>query len=179
MAMKMREAEYSLEDFQRVCYQFEEVVDACREILAMIKSHLLLELPENARGRLETTEKLHQEVLKSFAEFKAGLEGIISHYRIAQSPSGVLSRQERDELQQKQQELVEKLSKEQKLVSELRSRLDEQSEEVSCKICMDNQANTAFLPCGHVCTCQACSTQMRGVCPVCRKTFTKSIRVYF
>ena len=129
VAMKMREAEYSIGDFQRVCCQFKEVVDACKEILAMLKSHLLLDLPEDTRARLEATEKLHQEVLKSFAEFSAGLEVIISEYKHVQSPSGEFTSQQREELQEKQRELVEKLSEEQKVVAELRSKLDAQSAE--------------------------------------------------
>jgi len=36
-----------------------------------------------------------------------------------------------------------------------------------CKICMDREVRVVFLPCGHLISCQECSTALRE-CPVCR-----------
>lgn len=36
-----------------------------------------------------------------------------------------------------------------------------------CVICLDKQSSSVFLPCGHVCCCQSCSTSVE-LCPMCR-----------
>ncbi|KAM7357814.1 death-associated inhibitor of apoptosis 1 isoform 1-T5 [Cochliomyia hominivorax] len=51
-------------------------------------------------------------------------------------------------------------------------------EEKLCKICYANEYNTAFLPCGHVVACAKCASSVTK-CPLCRKSFTDVMRVYF
>ena len=41
-------------------------------------------------------------------------------------------------------------------------------EEKLCKICMDAEMDTLFLPCGHLCSCGRCAKKLRE-CPVCKK----------
>ena len=39
----------------------------------------------------------------------------------------------------------------------------------------------AFVPCGHVFACEACAQALirrTGVCPVCRRTVSSTLRVY-
>jgi len=40
-------------------------------------------------------------------------------------------------------------------------------EERTCKVCMDAEVNTVFLPCGHFVCCGECSQQLQ-TCPICR-----------
>ena len=48
----------------------------------------------------------------------------------------------------------------------------------TCKICMDNEINIVFLPCGHMAACSECSPAMR-LCPVCRAKVKGAVRAYF
>ncbi|XP_038020809.2 E3 ubiquitin-protein ligase LRSAM1 isoform X3 [Anas platyrhynchos] len=52
---------------------------------------------------------------------------------------------------------------------------DEKSE---CVVCMEREAQTVFLPCGHVCCCQTCCEQLRA-CPLCRKDITQHVRIFY
>ncbi|XP_040387522.1 E3 ubiquitin-protein ligase LRSAM1 isoform X2 [Cygnus olor] len=54
-------------------------------------------------------------------------------------------------------------------------RWDEKSE---CVVCMEQEAQTVFLPCGHVCCCQTCCKQLRA-CPLCRKDITQHVRIFY
>ena len=52
-----------------------------------------------------------------------------------------------------------------------------------CVVCLDAPKQYAFVPCGHVCVCVACSedimTRGRGCCPCCRADAMMVMRVYF
>lgn len=47
-----------------------------------------------------------------------------------------------------------------------------------CKICFENEYNTAFLPCGHIIACAKCACALLH-CPNCRISLEKTVRVYF
>eukprot|EP00927_Polykrikos_kofoidii_P078832 TRINITY_DN75628_c0_g1_i1.p1 TRINITY_DN75628_c0_g1~~TRINITY_DN75628_c0_g1_i1.p1 ORF type:complete len:563 (+),score=53.28 TRINITY_DN75628_c0_g1_i1:71-1759(+) len=55
-------------------------------------------------------------------------------------------------------------------------------DETACPLCMDHLADSAVVPCGHMCGCHACLTAMKGVagslCPICRGPITMVIRIY-
>jgi len=48
----------------------------------------------------------------------------------------------------------------------------------TCKICMDLQVNTTFLPCGHLVCCDKCAPKIRN-CPICRTFIRGSVKVFF
>ncbi|KAG9466205.1 hypothetical protein GDO78_017041 [Eleutherodactylus coqui] len=50
-------------------------------------------------------------------------------------------------------------------------------EERTCKVCIDNEANMLFIPCGHLITCMDCCVDLK-VCPVCRKSIVSTMRAY-
>jgi hypothetical protein len=52
-----------------------------------------------------------------------------------------------------------------------------QEEELTCKICWDQEADAVFVDCGHVVACLACAKQVRD-CPVCRRGVSKAIKLY-
>ena len=61
-------------------------------------------------------------------------------------------------------------------MKELRNKLNDQN---VCKICMENEVSTAFLPCGHVVSCNHCSNlQSVRTCPICRVRIEDKINVY-
>ncbi|XP_053389602.1 E3 ubiquitin-protein ligase XIAP-like [Mercenaria mercenaria] len=50
-------------------------------------------------------------------------------------------------------------------------------EQMMCKICMDKDANTVFLPCGHLVSCVECAHALRK-CAVCRTVIQGTVRAY-
>jgi len=56
------------------------------------------------------------------------------------------------------------------------------SNEGMCVICLEHPANTAVVPCGHVCGCFTCLQNIHSSsdseCPICRATMTSILRSY-
>jgi len=52
-------------------------------------------------------------------------------------------------------------------------------EALLCIICQSRPRNMVLLACGHVVTCEACSTRLNGRCPICRQHLHNSQRIYF
>ncbi|NWW49414.1 LRSM1 ligase, partial [Pedionomus torquatus] len=46
-----------------------------------------------------------------------------------------------------------------------------------CVVCMEQETQMIFLPCGHVCCCQTCCQRLH-ICPLCRKDITQRIRIF-
>ncbi|NWU89663.1 LRSM1 ligase, partial [Upupa epops] len=46
-----------------------------------------------------------------------------------------------------------------------------------CVVCMEQETQMIFLPCGHICCCQTCCEQLH-TCPLCRKDIAQRIRVF-
>nr|QEY08360.1 inhibitor of apoptosis [Phenacoccus solenopsis] len=46
-----------------------------------------------------------------------------------------------------------------------------------CKICMDQDVNIVFLPCGHLISCSACAANLPD-CPVCRQVIKGTVRTF-
>jgi hypothetical protein len=47
----------------------------------------------------------------------------------------------------------------------------------SCCVCLDQEPNVAFVPCGHLSTCNACSEKLDS-CPICREPIKQKLRVF-
>ena len=47
----------------------------------------------------------------------------------------------------------------------------------TCKVCMENDVDTVFLPCGHLVSCNQCSPKLRK-CPVCRTYIRGTVRTF-
>ncbi|XP_024361279.1 E3 ubiquitin-protein ligase SP1 [Physcomitrium patens] len=46
-----------------------------------------------------------------------------------------------------------------------------------CVICLEQDYNAVFLPCGHMCCCTSCSAQLTS-CPLCRRHIDKFVKTY-
>ncbi|KAM9256566.1 E3 ubiquitin-protein ligase LRSAM1 isoform 1-T3 [Cariama cristata] len=46
-----------------------------------------------------------------------------------------------------------------------------------CVVCMEQETQMIFLPCGHVCCCQTCCERLH-TCPLCRRDITQRIRIF-
>lgn len=55
---------------------------------------------------------------------------------------------------------------------------DNENNSKLCKICYQNECNIAYIPCGHIVTCEICFNKV-DKCPVCRNRYTDSLRTYF
>ncbi|XP_071956264.1 baculoviral IAP repeat-containing protein 7-like [Antedon mediterranea] len=69
------------------------------------------------------------------------------------------------------------LEDESELPSSIQHELRELRDKRTCKICMDNEINVLFMPCGHLVTCETCSRSIQ-VCPICRKPIQSCIKTY-
>jgi len=47
-----------------------------------------------------------------------------------------------------------------------------------CSVCMENQPDVVFLPCGHVACCSQCSDGVKA-CPICRKDIENKQKLFF
>ncbi|XP_019476909.1 E3 ubiquitin-protein ligase LRSAM1 isoform X3 [Meleagris gallopavo] len=47
-----------------------------------------------------------------------------------------------------------------------------------CVVCMEQEAQMIFLPCGHVCCCQTCCKRLQ-TCPLCRGDITQHVRIFY
>lgn len=50
---------------------------------------------------------------------------------------------------------------------------------MECSICLENQKTIACLPCGHLCLCYACSTDVPETCPICRQKLTDKVKIFY
>lgn len=50
-------------------------------------------------------------------------------------------------------------------------------EKSECVVCMEQEPQTVFLPCGHVCCCQGCCERLPS-CPLCRQDIAQRIRIF-
>ncbi|NWR44257.1 LRSM1 ligase, partial [Regulus satrapa] len=46
-----------------------------------------------------------------------------------------------------------------------------------CVVCMEQEPQMVFLPCGHVCCCQGCCERLRS-CPLCRQDIAQRLRIF-
>ncbi|CAF1184253.1 unnamed protein product [Rotaria sp. Silwood1] len=49
--------------------------------------------------------------------------------------------------------------------------------EDACKVCLDAEANCAFIECGHIVSCLNCAKLLTR-CPICRETIKRTLRIY-
>jgi hypothetical protein len=56
-------------------------------------------------------------------------------------------------------------------------KLQEDSDEDKCVICLDNKANHVIIECGHVALCGDCTKGLKN-CPICRNIITRTIKIY-
>ena len=76
---------------------------------------------------------------------------------------------------------VRSLKKESKLKSMSEQKDEEETGLKECVVCWVAPRTHVFVPCGHMCTCKSCSSQMmesRKVCPACNQPSTMAIEVF-
>ena len=168
----------SHDKLQHVYLQTKEMIEGTTKLLDMISNRLEGELSESARVNLKMKQLSYMQAVDQFVGLQQILDEIITAYQpVASSANTQDVERENKKLQESQKELQNKLGKEQKLVADLRKQLQEQSNK-SCVVCLDEEANIVFIPCGHLCTCISCSSRLGNLCPICRSNFTSSIQVY-
>jgi hypothetical protein len=60
---------------------------------------------------------------------------------------------------------------------------DDDDDDKMCVVCLVERKDHVFVPCGHVCACAGCVSQIRNteshVCPMCRAPFTAAIGTFY
>eukprot|EP01119_Soliformovum_irregulare_P004223 TRINITY_DN15228_c0_g1_i1.p1 TRINITY_DN15228_c0_g1~~TRINITY_DN15228_c0_g1_i1.p1 ORF type:complete len:336 (-),score=41.70 TRINITY_DN15228_c0_g1_i1:72-1049(-) len=64
-----------------------------------------------------------------------------------------------------------------KMQSQENTAKEDDSDAGLCKICLEKEINTAFLPCRHSALCEECSLSIE-TCPLCRNTIAQTILIY-
>lgn len=59
----------------------------------------------------------------------------------------------------------------------IQQRIQQHHEKQCCKICLDEEIGTIFLPCGHVLACTTCAKNFKK-CPICRKNIYYCLRAF-
>lgn len=62
--------------------------------------------------------------------------------------------------------------------AQLQERLNKMEDSFKCKICMDQQIDTVFCPCGHMVSCSVCAASIE-LCPICRAQIERAQHVFF
>ena len=70
-------------------------------------------------------------------------------------------------------QLKKLLEKTQQSLAETKKSLEDRK----CKVCLDNNSNVVFDPCGHLAVCNNCVPALNK-CPICRAKVTKAIKAY-
>jgi len=47
----------------------------------------------------------------------------------------------------------------------------------TCRVCMDQEINTVFLPCGHLSCCESCAKSLTD-CPICRNVIRGTVKTF-
>merc|ERR550534_1118349 len=70
------------------------------------------------------------------------------------------------------------LSEKDRAISEKDSEIQDLQNWRNCKVCMQEEVDQVFIPCGHVICCKICITQLQ-TCPICRKPIVDTLLAYF
>jgi len=65
-----------------------------------------------------------------------------------------------------------------RLIEKMKSEtIDYTADKIQCKVCLDREINTAFLPCRHSATCDECSKSIKE-CPLCRQPIVQTLLLF-
>jgi E3 ubiquitin-protein ligase MYLIP len=59
----------------------------------------------------------------------------------------------------------------------IKARLEKYEDSMLCRVCMAEEINTAFIPCGHLICCLTCSNHVEH-CPICRSDIENIQQIY-
>ncbi|XP_064641581.1 E3 ubiquitin-protein ligase MYLIP-like [Lineus longissimus] len=62
-------------------------------------------------------------------------------------------------------------------VEAIKARLEKYEDSMLCRVCMAEEINTAFIPCGHLICCVTCSSHVEH-CPICRSDIENIQQIY-
>lgn len=117
------------------------------------------------RERLTQQHQQHQQALQQAKE-----ESERKDRKIQQTLQRV------KELEQNPEGELQRLLSENEFLKEKNNSLSAQAQRVKCKICLDEEVQIFFLPCGHLVTCERCATRLNR-CPMCRQNIQDTIKV--
>ena len=124
------------------------------------------------RTNLKNFCQLSEQEIENFIDFKMFK---LSKKRIIElSEQNVKIEKESNILANK---LIEIAAKSEKKANEFSKKLEEIEIEIECKICMENNVNSVFLPCNHSICCFECALLLDN-CPNCRKVIDTARKIF-
>ena len=79
---------------------------------------------------------------------------------------------------------VDRFPKEKVVLDEIQTRFEDTLQSLKeqgcaglCKVCLENERNITFLPCGHFISCEHCSYSLKK-CPFCRKRIEGQLKTF-
>jgi len=69
----------------------------------------------------------------------------------------------------------------QETVVQINNNANKEDDVNQCKVCFDQTANAALIPCGHLALCYSCAVHIQkqsGTCPICRQSFNSVFQVF-
>ena len=121
------------------------------------------------RTNLKNFYQLSEQEIENFIDFKMSKKRIIEL-----SEQNVKIEKESNILANK---LIEIAAKSEKKANEFSKKLEEIEIEIECKICMENNVNSVFLPCNHSICCFECALLLDN-CPNCRKVIDTTRKIF-
>lgn len=71
---------------------------------------------------------------------------------------------------------VQKVNPKQKY--EIKQKINIVHVQKKCSVCLEEERNIVFVPCGHMCCCDYCAKRCGNICPVCRQPVALIQKIY-
>jgi len=129
----------------------------------------LSELEEQTKIKDLVIEDQQKEII----ELKAQVETYKKSFKLLHGED--IENLQLNELEQLEKTLkLTSLKVEQTKNRKLKEQIQDQK---ACVLCLDKEKNILFVPCGHLCVCEACSAAV-GQCPLCRANVQQKIKAF-
>eukprot|EP00455_Lapot_gusevi_P038904 TRINITY_DN4359_c0_g1_i1.p1 TRINITY_DN4359_c0_g1~~TRINITY_DN4359_c0_g1_i1.p1 ORF type:complete len:653 (-),score=213.79 TRINITY_DN4359_c0_g1_i1:29-1987(-) len=79
---------------------------------------------------------------------------------------------------QQQERMHRVLNNQQEIKEEAAHGVDQYDDMNTCVICLGEERQVVFIPCGHICCCEECGDILQ-TCPICRTRITQNIDIFY
>ena len=128
--------------------------------ITVILVRLEEEVAETRHELVETRQEVAERT-QEVAETRHQMERTSQEYQQA-------LQQAREENKMLRRLLQREIQRVGKLEQNSDQELQRQARRAKCKVCLDEEVQISFLPCGHLVTCEGCANHLHQ-CPTCRK----------
>ncbi|KAG8926739.1 hypothetical protein FRC02_008708 [Tulasnella sp. 418] len=143
-------------------------------------------LSDQSTGTATSTEVVRKQDLESQLRnyhmlVNTWRDRLVQHERKMQAII-LAQKAEREKENRKYRSLFTECTKAQADAKKYKKEAEEAKDRLLCTICQDAEASMLLMKCGHLCTCQRCTSVLNSKpkpeCPICRQPIEFSIRTY-